>query len=66
MRKEAFTFLVCSTVGHFEQTYYFTRPEADEMFDKLSAAVEKSPEGEYVAFYCASVGGLVNSYRKAH
>jgi hypothetical protein len=65
MENEMFTFVVCNHFAHSTESVYCTRHEANRKFDRLCAATEKQPEGDYVAYYAASVGGLINSYRKA-
>jgi hypothetical protein len=61
MENEMFTFVTCSHLGHCVEYRYFTRKDADRLFDKLVS--DLSPvTGLFVAYYCASVGGLVNAH----
>lgn len=64
MENEAFTFVVCSHTGHSVETVYGSRKEAERKFNSMCAFADDSPAGNVVAYYCASVGGLVNSYTK--
>lgn len=57
---EEFTFVVLRHSGHTVEKMYMTRAEADTRFTVLSAENYNTTEGVYVAYYCASVGGLVN------
>lgn len=61
MENELFTFVQCSHVGHAVEQRYFNRREADKHFDTLVAALHPQ-EGLFVAYYCGSVGGLVNAH----
>lgn len=61
MESEAYTFVVCSHVGHSVESRYFNRHDADKHFNELVRQMHTSPEGLHVAYYCASVGGLVNA-----
>lgn len=61
MDNEMFTFVQCSHAGHQVEYRYFTRREADKHFDKLVGDLHPQ-EGLFVAYYCGSVGGLVNAH----
>jgi hypothetical protein len=63
MENEMFTFVTCTHVGHSVEYRYLNRPEADRLYNTMVEREAASPEGEFVAYYCASVGGLVNSWR---
>lgn len=63
MENEMFTFVVCSHEGHSVEYHYCSRYDADKKFCALSSREAASTIGDYVAYYCASVGGLVNSWR---
>lgn len=66
MENEKFTFLVLTHEGHRTEERYCNRKEADRYFDKLVTAPEQQGAvGLFVAYYCASVGGLVNSWSVA-
>lgn len=56
--KEAFTFVVLTSVGHSVETRIADRKEADAYFDLLC----RMRVNEGVFYYAASVGGLVNAY----
>jgi hypothetical protein len=62
MANEMFTFVTLFHDGHRVEQTYSTRAEADAWFNKL---IDLPPsEGALViAYYCASVGGLVNCWR---
>lgn len=62
MEQEKFTFVTLTHSGHRLEERYMTRAEANARFDFMVAAEERSPEGLAVAYYCASVGGLVNAW----
>lgn len=62
MENEKFTFLVLKHDGHSAVEHYCNRRQADLLFDKLVREQAASPAGDTVAYYCASVGGLVNSW----
>lgn len=61
MENETFTFVVCSHVGHTTEQRFMNRREADKHFDELVLRAQ-SPDGLFVGYYCASVGGLVNAH----
>lgn len=61
MESEMFTFVQCSHVGHSVEQRYLSRRDADRYFDKLVADLHPQ-EGMFVAYYCGSVGGLVNAH----
>lgn len=61
MEQEKFTFVVLSHEGHSTEDRYCNRRDADKHFAELSRQMHASPVGLYVAYYCASVGGLVNA-----
>jgi len=65
MSSEQFTFFVLTHEGFTQTSRFMNRTEADREYDRLVAEQSTRPEGEYVAYYCASVGGLVNSWRAA-
>lgn len=58
---ENFTFVVCSHTGHSVENRFFNRVEADVHFNQLVGLMQGNPNGMFVAYYCASVGGLVNA-----
>ena len=58
-RNEMFTFVVCTSFGHTVSYLYCSRAEADTHFDDL---IEDTCDVQFVAYYVASVGGLVNSW----
>lgn len=62
MENEMFTFLVLTHEGHSTEQKFCNRREADKYFDTLSLASSNSSVGLYVAYYCGSVGGLVNAH----
>lgn len=61
MESELFTFVVLTHEGHSVEQRYFNRHDADKHFDKKCDEMHASPVGLAVAYYAASVGGLVNS-----
>lgn len=61
MEQELFTFVVLTHEGHSTEHRYCNRRDADKHFDELSRQMHASSVGLYVAYYCPSVGGLVNS-----
>lgn len=61
MENEMFTFVTCSHLGHNVEYQYCSRRDADKHFDKLVADMAVAT-GLFVAYYCASVGGLVNAH----
>lgn len=62
MENEMFTFVVCTHVGHNVEYVYCNRVEADKKFDRLVCGEKNKTSGLFVAYYCASVGGLVNAW----
>jgi hypothetical protein len=62
MENEMFTFVVCTHEGHRVEHVYCNRSDADRKFDVLVAYQAEQPAGLFVAYYCPSVGGLVNSW----
>lgn len=65
MENELFTFYVLTHESHTRTDRYMTRADADREFRLIVDRHSKTPEAEYVAYYCPSVGGLVNSWRAA-
>lgn len=61
MENELFTFFVLTHSGHSRFDTYMNRREADKHFDELVRQMHARADGLTVAYYCASVGGLVNS-----
>jgi hypothetical protein len=61
MENEKFTFVVLSHEGHYAEDLYCNRRDADKHFNELCRQMHAKPSGLYVAYYCASVGGLVNA-----
>lgn len=59
MENEMFTFVTCTSFGHSVEYHYCSRKDADTHFDNLVA--QTNPATLYVAYYCATVGGLVNA-----
>lgn len=59
MENEMFTLVVCTSFSHVVETRYCSRSRADSYFDDL---IEGTDDVQFVAYYCASVGGLVNSW----
>lgn len=62
MENETFTFVICTHEGHRVEHVYCNRKDADRKFDVLVAIEAESPGGLFVAYYCASIGGLVNAW----
>lgn len=62
---EVYTFVVLTHGGHQVGNVYCNRREADANFNALCADAEKTTAGLSVAYYCASVGGLVNFFAKS-
>jgi hypothetical protein len=62
MENEMFTFVVCTHLGHAVEHIYCNRQDANRKFDGLVASHAAHPEGLFVAYYCPSVGGLVNAW----
>jgi hypothetical protein len=58
---EMFTFVTCSHIGHGVEHRYFSRREADTYFNHIVANLSAST-GLFVAYYCATSGGLVNAH----
>lgn len=56
MDYEPFTFVTLTSSGHNVETLYLLRADADKRFDHLASIAGTIA----VAYYCASVGGLVN------
>lgn len=62
MENEMFTFVLLTHTGHSVEQQYFNRRDADKRFNDLVNKSVASPDGLAVAYYCASVGGLVNAH----
>jgi len=60
MENELFTFVVLTHGGHSTEQRFFNRSDADRHFNELVRLMHASPVGLTVAYYSASVGGLVN------
>lgn len=60
MGNEIFTFVICSHLGHSVEQQYCNRRDADDHFERLVAEMDVVT-GLFVAYYCASAGGLVNA-----
>jgi hypothetical protein len=61
MEIEKFTFVVCSDFGHTTEERYSSREDADKHFGELSEIAHRGTTVRFIAYYCASVGGLVNA-----
>lgn len=57
---EEFTFVTCSDTAHAVEKRYMKRRDADLFFDRITQHMIKGDV--FVAYYCASVGGLVNAH----
>lgn len=64
MENEMFTFVTCTHLGHQVEQQYCNRYDADKHFNELVAGMSAAT-GLFVAYYCASVGGLVNAHYAA-
>jgi hypothetical protein len=62
MENEMYTFVMCSHVGHQVEHFYCNRKDADKHFDTLVAGMGGVTTALFVAYYCPSVGGLVNAH----
>lgn len=63
MDSEKFEFVLLTDFGHRVEHFYGTRAEADKKFDYLSN-IAKADGVFCIAYYCASVGGLVNAHSR--
>ena len=59
MEHELFTFVACTDLGHVVESRICTRKHADHHFDEM---IEHTDGVKFVAYYCGSVGGLINSW----
>jgi len=61
MENELFTFVLLAHEGHVVENLFLSRHDADKKFDALTKCGTED-NLVAVAYYCASVGGLVNAW----
>lgn len=60
MENEMFTFVTLGHKGHTVENLFLSRHDADKLFKVLCESATDNVVT--VAYYCASVGGLVNAW----